>query len=783
VETVAEVAEGGDATADTGAYGDGSVSGAAASDVPAAEAALAADRLSPDCSFFWADDSAAEPGQRRIDPRKVLHCHSERVWSGTTWTRTLWLLGILLIGAVVFSWRVDINEFSMHLFYRNRLIRAYLGASNDHREAQPFTGFDPQDDLPLADYVPEMGYDGPYPIHNITLNLVAGQELAWQERKGASFVFTPLASGFEVYGGQPTKKLEAQGFRPTRLYRQTDHGVTVGTAVAISGAAASPNMGAASTPAMAFLLTVFNVRLGWWLGNPRHRKTWRRMGPKVGAAALLSELFGSTDERSRYVYLSDGGHFENLGVYELVRRRCRFILASDAGADPDSSFEDLGNAIRKCCTDFGIEIDVDTHRVIRDPENRHSLWHCSVGSIRYDKIDEGASPGVLLYIKASLTGDEARDVLTYGLASPTFPHESTADQFFGESQFESYRKLGEHVALTVFDRAADDLHELTQEAMMVRLREAWYPPTGAPMGAFTRHARQLDLLFERLRDSGDLRFLLQQIYPEWRVLVRQLPDRREEPRAIPELWLPSTHEELAAGFLFCHSLLQVMESVYLDLSLEIEHTHPDYRGWMNLFKHWVWSGMVQATWAITAGTFGARFQNFCRRRLGFEPGRMEVEEHRLTPSGADALLTELRSDHRLNFLEESMIRDLVEKNTGDQAPDRLFVLRMVAREPMVADAADARSLRFSFGFAVTRGDELLFVRVQDHLRKMGLGRRALAILVRDHGIRKVETPTMEHMPDYVRSRPGEARVDTLKELFGSVMGNGELIEESNSSSS
>ena len=497
--------------------------------------ALAARDLSRECGFFWANDPEGAEPTRRVDAGKVLQCHSERLWKGTTPARTLGLLGILLIGAVAFSWRVDINEFSMHLFYRNRLIRAYLGASNDDREAQPFTGFDPEDDLALADFEPAHGYDGPYPIHNVNLNLVAGKELAWQERKGASFVFTPLASGFEVYEGSETRTLDAEGYRPTRLYRQTENGVTVGTAVGISGAAASPNMGAATTPAMAFLLTVFNVRLGWWLGNPRHRKTWPHMGPRVGAAALLSELFGSTDEESRYVYLSDGGHFENLAVYELVRRRCRFIVASDAGADPESSFEDLGNAIRKCCTDFGIEIDIDTERIFKDPESRRSLWHCAVGTIRYDKIDPGASPGVLLYMKASLTGDESQDVLTYGIGSPTFPHESTADQFFGESQFESYRKLGEHVALKVFDRADDHVKEMAQETLMVRLQEAWYPPSSATDGAFTRHARQLDALFERLRESDDLRFLLQQIYPEWRVLVRQLPERREEPRPEPGL--------------------------------------------------------------------------------------------------------------------------------------------------------------------------------------------------------------------------------------------------------
>lgn len=263
----------------------------------------------------------------------------------------------------------------MHLFYRNRLIRAFLGASNRNRKAQPFTGFDPADDLPLSTLSPDVRrdgrhYDGPFPLLNIALNLVSGEELAWQERRAASFVFTPLFSGFQVHDDENADPgLQREGYRPTRGYRQIpDQGISLGTAMTISGAAASPNMGAGTTPAMSFLLTVFNVRLGWWLGNPRHGRTWDRMGPRVGITALLAELFGATDDRSRYVYLSDGGHFDNLGLYELIRRRCRLVVVSDAGADPNFTFEDLGNAVRKCCTDFGVEIEIGPDRIRRVPE-------------------------------------------------------------------------------------------------------------------------------------------------------------------------------------------------------------------------------------------------------------------------------------------------------------------------------------------------------------------------------------------------------------------------------
>lgn len=443
--------------------------------------------LDPQASAETAPEESGLLAAGRIG--EIVRCHSARSHQGTTWSRVLLLFALLGGGALGLSARVDINEFSMHLFYRNRLIRAFLGASNRRRRAFPFTGFDPADDLPLAHLAPGRpgaaegenaeGFDGPYPLLNIALNLVAGTELAWQERKATSFVFAPLYSGFDVRAApdgepDPRGRLADSGFRPTAGYVQTSDGITLGTAMAISGAAASPSMGAGTTPSMAFLLTVFNVRLGWWLGNPRHEGTWSAMGPRVGLAALLSELFGFTGQDSRYVYLSDGGHFDNLALYELIRRRCRFIVLSDAGADPETTFEDLGNAIRKCCTDFGVEVDLDLTRFRRDGETGFSPWHCAVGTIRYDKVDPEAEPGVLIYVKASLNGDEPPDVLNYAAENPDFPHESTGDQWFGESQFESYRKLGEHVALTVFGAAAGE-SPARPEALFTRIRDAWTP--------------------------------------------------------------------------------------------------------------------------------------------------------------------------------------------------------------------------------------------------------------------------------------------------------------------
>jgi patatin-like phospholipase len=402
-------------------------------------------------------------------------------------TPLLALLGCLAL-TLILALRVDLNEFSMHYFYRNRLVRCYLGATNRERVPNPFTGFDSNDDVFLAKLTAMNSYDGPYPILGCALNLVHGKDLAWQERKAASFVMSPLHCGYDVWfeklprPGQWEKAGRSpDAYRPTQKYAYPG-GFFVGTAMSISGAAASPNMGYHSSPALSFLMTIFNVRLGWWVGNPRHPLTWKKAGPDIGLGYLLAELFGATDDARPYVYLSDGGHFENLGLYELVKRRCRFIIASDAAEDKDMRFGDLASAIRKCRSDMGIDIKIRTDHILVDPKNKCSRWHCAVGEIMYKQSDPApdAQNGILIYIKASLTSDESCDVLNYKATHDAFPHQPTTDQWFTESQFESYRALGEHIAQTLFEDVkgvyAGDLSQIPMEELFTRIGELWENP-------------------------------------------------------------------------------------------------------------------------------------------------------------------------------------------------------------------------------------------------------------------------------------------------------------------
>jgi len=136
----------------------------------------------------------------------------------------------------------------------------------------------------------------------------------------------------------------------------------------------------------------------------------------------------------------------------MVLRRCHCIVVSDGSCDADRSFTDLGNAIRKIRIDLGIDIDIDPELLQLQTGNRLSRTHFALGIIRYDRIDREASPGLLVYLKPSLTGNEPADVTEYASCHDEFPHEPTADQFFDESQFESYRALGFHIADKVFSR-------------------------------------------------------------------------------------------------------------------------------------------------------------------------------------------------------------------------------------------------------------------------------------------------------------------------------------------
>ncbi|MCW5581105.1 MAG: cytochrome b/b6 domain-containing protein [Luteimonas sp.] len=674
--------------------------------------------------------------------------------------RALWLLvGCALALWLLFGWAVNVNEFSLNAFYRNRLVRCYLGASNDRRNPEPTTNFDVQDDLVLADLVEIERLDGTrplYPLVGTALNLVAAKQLDWQDRKAASFCLSPGWCGYlppdSRRGDAPIGDLAAatagtaDASRPAVRTDSLAASLTLGSAIAISGAAVNPNMGYHSSPAVTFLLTLFDARLGWWLPNPRHPMRPRADSSPFFGRWLLAEMLGRTHAGGKFVHLSDGGHFENLGLYELVRRRCRFILCVDAAADGDRAFADLGNAVHKCRVDFGANIDIDV-TALAPRDGGLAERSCAVGRIAY----ADGSSGTLLYLKPTLTGEEPADILHYARAHGCFPHEPTSDQFFDEAQFESYRRLGEDIAQRALDPALErigaepgtprngelDVHDSAlKEKLLIALRQRWVAPLPGVADRFALHSKALTRLFAKLRETPALAVLDAQFYPAWTDLVADAAADGSARAPLGRRTRMPAPADFRACFYFCQELIRLMEGVYHDLDLEHAWDHPDNRGWLNAFRHWSWSPMFRIAWILGAPTFGARFVAFCQQRLELPRLDNDAEDRQrvlrvddLSPAAGGDWKTQcdqLLADGAINHVEHSiLLSDPMRK--GEGAPTRLFALRL--KWSSVLAGTDVRFPDTTLGVAALSGGTLRLLRIQDHVRRLGLASEFMRLLI------------------------------------------------------
>ena len=356
----------------------------------------------------------------------------------------LGIFALLFTTVILIGWTTDPNRLSLHQFYKMRLVRAYLGASNPHRvanEAENITETLPDDDVLLSRISGGAGRIGPYHLINATLNLTTGSDLVIAQRAAAPFLFS------RHYCGSART-----GFRRTDQYRAGT--LTLGTAVAISGAAASPVMGS-QTPSTAtsMLMAFLNVRLGYWIPTPGGMD-WEAPQARFWPFYLLREFFSHLADTGSHCYVTDGGHFENTGVYSLVERGCQTIVLTDCGADPDCVFDDLANLVRRSRIDFGAEITFptlapfsrETLAADRRPYVRGEIRYrrAHLNALRWNLVDGEQTPvGTLLVVKPTLTAMLETDVHRYSQQHQDFPQQTTADQWFDEAQFESYRRLGE----------------------------------------------------------------------------------------------------------------------------------------------------------------------------------------------------------------------------------------------------------------------------------------------------------------------------------------------------
>jgi hypothetical protein len=335
------------------------------------------------------------------------------------------------------------NGYSLHWLYRDRLARAFLGGLPDGKpRGKGATGTD-YEALKLSDL--EQG-DGPFHILNAALNVEGSLEANKRGRNADFFIFTPLHAGSEL-----TRYVRVGAMQ------DADPRLDLAGAMAISGAAASANMGSSTVRVLSPTLSLMNVRLGYYLPNPRFlaaKGAWARALTRRVADRffLLVEMFNLLTEDRGTIYLTDGGHIENLGIYALLRRKCRLILAVDAEADPNLGCGSLLKLERYARLDLGVRITLPWEEIARQSRavsaslgDERAICdpgpHCAIGRIVYrDK-----SEGMLVYVKSSLSGDEKDYILDYARRNGAFPHEATSDQFFSEEQFEMYRALGFHM--------------------------------------------------------------------------------------------------------------------------------------------------------------------------------------------------------------------------------------------------------------------------------------------------------------------------------------------------
>jgi hypothetical protein len=331
------------------------------------------------------------------------------------------------------------------------------------------------------------------------------------------------------------------------------------------------------------------------------------------------------------VNLSDGGHFENMGLYELVRRRCKFIIVCDAEEDPDMQFCGIGNAVNRCRADFGAAIDLDL-RPLQRQDDGFSKTHCVVGTIDYpppkqkldaDSGDASANEcldgdesdpyqGIILYIKSSLVGDESADLMAYKLQHDKFPQDSTANQWFTETQFESYRMLGHHILTTAIQPALkpqqDRVNDRSEIADLFKfMYSIWYPRTPEMEQYLTQHVAQYQAILKELRER-----------PELAGLAERLNDGRTTLH-LPLQWDPPQNPagSLAYAEQFANSVLDFMYSIYADLELAFpaNRTSPHAGWWICLFRRWCRVSLLRDTWEKMTPIYSGEFRQFARREL------------------------------------------------------------------------------------------------------------------------------------------------------------------------
>lgn len=532
---------------------------------------------------------------------------------------------LVLAVALVFF---DPARIGLHDFYRARVARCFLGAARAGVEgelgprAHAATTEQPDDDIALGDLRKKRKPGAPLHLVCCAANNLSGDVLGSLYRGARSTVVSPF------------------GVSIGNVSAPADH-VRLSSVLTASAAAFNSQMGALSMrlgPSVAFLMCALNLRIGLWMPHPLNPR--RHTGLFSGFYFFL-EAFGVSradqvasesfrrgglisffDRSMSHLHLSDGGHFENLALYELVRRHCRYIIVSDATADSNLLFDDLGNATRRVREDFGVEIELDVSALRRNGEG-WSVQHAVVGTIHYDGPN-GNDKGFLIYFKPTLTGDEPADIAEYRARNSAFPHDTTADQFYDEAQWESYRRLGQHAAAVVLRFSKQQLGGDPVDRLFMLAGQRWHATQRDRGELFLGFSERAIALDGEVRDQGPA-FLRSELFPEVGAALATTP-AQPEPEGV-----------MSALFLLM-SAVQLMEDVWLAARLDDTWAHPLNEGWMNYFQRWASTPSFRTWWPVLRPLYSPLFRDFVKERFG-----LGMRTSGYVPGEAGITLSEARS--------------------------------------------------------------------------------------------------------------------------------------------
>jgi hypothetical protein len=545
-----------------------------------------------------------------------------------------WMTVTLVLAMLLVLLLYDPSKLGLHAFYRAKLTECYLKAGRIESQTQnpnPQSSEKMSDDIGLKE-------DTGKPLHLICC--------------AANHLHGNLINN--LHRGARSAVLSRNGITIGNYYND-DGGLSISSAITASAAAINSMMGGKSIalgPAVAFVMTAFSIRLGLWVPNPAynppeksdptkaepHRFKYAEklfkysdkltyaakgawyflMSPRYLPGILfIKELLGWSRTGANgdpYIHLSDGGHFENLALYELIRRHCRYIIVSDAGMDKDFTFGDFGRAVRRVREDFGVEIEIDFDP-LRPGKDGLSHQHIAVGSIHYDGLT-GTDKGTIIYIKPVLTGDEPVDLYEHHCSNKAFPHDPTLDQFFDEAQWESYRRLGEHAGNASLCMLSGADKEDPTERIFRKIRLYWHrtPWTIGEGGVrLCDHKADLEKL---ISDSSPQ--LLKELYGE----IQGSQDEWVPGETIQDILEDVTkcsEKNQLGNLMVAHRIFLFLEEAWYVCELDRYWAHPLAGAWMAYLHRLSRMPSIRCWWLILRPMYGSDFQLFADKRLHLMP--------------------------------------------------------------------------------------------------------------------------------------------------------------------